>query len=44
MFSRRSKLSLRAYGFINFLAHEPERAFVLSRRCAFLLAGVAGGD
>ena len=47
---RRSKLSLRAYGLINFFAHEPERAFVFSR-CGklsgvvrFLLAGVAGGD
>ena len=27
---RRSKLGLRAYGLINFFAHEPERAFVLS--------------
>ena len=27
---RRSKLGLRVYGLINFLAHKPERAYVLS--------------
>ena len=30
VFSRRSKLGLRAYGLINFLAHKPERAYVFS--------------
>ena len=44
VFSRRSKLGLRAYGLINFFAHKPEWAFVFSRHCAFLVAGVAGGD
>lgn len=43
MFSRRSKLGLRAYDLIKFFAHKPERAFVFSRHCTFPLAGVVGG-
>ena len=30
VFSRRSKLGLRAYGLIKFLAHKPEWAYVFS--------------